>query len=218
MRTNPFYDAWLFLIGQTEDHLALGPTRFLLVALYLGLLIASVWLAGKSWREDPSQRSATHLWTWLFRVLIGTMWFQSSLWKLPLPVSPGLVYWTEQMAEHAAFQFHKDLVRELYLPYMFILNPIVYLAETSFAISLILGFAVRLFSIGAVAFTLHLWLGLYLHPHEWPWLYIFLVVVQGFFVIHAAGRSLGADAILHRKAVGPFAGKSALAHVYRLAS
>ena len=34
MRTNPFYDSWLFLIGQTPDHDALGGAKYLLVALY----------------------------------------------------------------------------------------------------------------------------------------------------------------------------------------
>jgi hypothetical protein len=42
MRTNPFYDAWLFLIGATGDHEGSG-VRWLLVALFLGLLIASAW-------------------------------------------------------------------------------------------------------------------------------------------------------------------------------
>ncbi len=44
MRTNPFYDAWLFLIGQTGDHenSGVGP---LLTLLFLALLAASVWIA-----------------------------------------------------------------------------------------------------------------------------------------------------------------------------
>ncbi len=31
MRTNPFTDSWLFLIGQTPDHEALGSAKYLLV-------------------------------------------------------------------------------------------------------------------------------------------------------------------------------------------
>jgi hypothetical protein len=51
------------------------------------------------------------------------------LWKLPLPVSGGLQYWTEQMASRAAFEVHRELVTDVYLPYLYILNPIIFLAE-----------------------------------------------------------------------------------------
>jgi hypothetical protein len=63
-----------------------------------------------------------------------------------------------------------------------------------------LGFGVRLFALLAVGFSLHLWLGLYRHPGEWPWNYVFLAIVLALFVAHAAGRSLGADALLRRRA------------------
>ena len=59
---------------------------------------------------------------------------------------------------------------------------------------------VRLFALLAVGFSLHLWLGLYRHPAEWPWNYVFLAVVLALFVNYAAGRSLGADALLRRRA------------------
>ena len=39
MRTNPFYDAWLFLTGSTGEHQASG-IGWLLTALFLALLVA----------------------------------------------------------------------------------------------------------------------------------------------------------------------------------
>jgi hypothetical protein len=33
---------------------------------------------------------------------------------------------------------------------------------------------------------------------EWPWSYLFVAMVMFFFVLHAAGRSLGLDAWLRR--------------------
>jgi hypothetical protein len=89
MRTNPFYDAWLFLTGSTGDHEASG-VGWLLTALYLALLIASIAIAYSNWRQDASQRTMGHLATWFMRVMIGTMWYQGSIWKLPLPVAGGL--------------------------------------------------------------------------------------------------------------------------------
>ena len=216
MRTNPFYDTWLFLTGRSEDLVALGAWRWLLVALFLGLLAASVWVARENWGRDPSQRTAAHLWTWLFRVLMGAMWFQGSLWKLPLPVSEGFTYWTGQIAEHAAFAFHRDLARDVLLPNLHLLQPPTFLAEMFFAVSLILGFAVRLSSLLGIPFVLQLWLGLYRHPHEWPWLFWFMVFTLGLFALHAAGRSLGLDALLRRGgAVRP---TGTLGRMYALAS
>ena len=216
MRTNPFYGTWLFLTGRSEDLVSLGAWRWLLVALFLGLLAASVWVARENWRHDPSQRTAAHLWTWLFRVLMGAMWFQGSLWKLPLPVSDGFTYWTGQIAEHAAFAFHRDFARDVLLPNLHLLQPVVFLAEMSFAVSLIVGLAARLSSALGILFVLQLWLGLYRHPHEWPWLFWFMVFTLGMFIIHAAGRSLGLDALLRRgRAARP---TGALGRAYALAS
>ena len=78
-----------------------------------------------------------------------------------------------------------------------------------------LGFLVRPMGIVGMLFVLHLWLGLYLHPNEWPWLYIFLIFVQGFLVLNNAGRSLGLDDLLARTPRGLFVGDGSIARVYR---
>lgn len=58
------------------------------------------------------------------------------LWKLPLPVSIGLKYWLEQMGNRAAFAFHRELVTDSTFHSSIPLNPIVFLAELTFAVSL----------------------------------------------------------------------------------
>jgi hypothetical protein len=65
------------------------------------------------------------------------------------------------MGERAAFKFHRQLVTDVYLPYLYIFNPIIFLAEFTFAVSLILGLGVRLVSTLSIIFVLHLWLGIY---------------------------------------------------------
>src|SRR5947199_10867401 len=107
MRTNPFLDTWLFLIGATDDHRALGVFQYVIVGLFWGLLLASLWIAVNNWSENPDQRRAGNVITWICRMLIGAMWFQGCLWKLPLPVSGGFEHWTGQMGVHAAFAFHR---------------------------------------------------------------------------------------------------------------
>jgi len=60
---NPFSDAWDFLIGNTDDHNALGSWKYLFVARLWGLIVASVVTAVKNWREYPSQGTGQQLGT-----------------------------------------------------------------------------------------------------------------------------------------------------------
>jgi uncharacterized membrane protein YphA (DoxX/SURF4 family) len=213
MRTNPFYDAWTFLTGATDFPDSVGAWKYVLLALYWALLIGSCVVAARNWRTDPGQRDHVHVVTWICRVLIGTMWFQGSLWKLPLPVSGGFEFWTQELGKYAAFAWHRDLVAAVFLPNLAIINPLVFLTEISFATSLMLGVGVRFFATIAVLFSLHLWLGLYHHPNEWPWEYIFIAVIHALFVAYAAGRSLGLDALLRR---GQYHGR--LAKIFAIAT
>ena len=200
MPKNPITDVWQFLTASTQDHLDLGAWRFVLGALFLLLLIGSVVIAWRNWSADPEQRTGRHLGTWLVRTLIGCMWFEGMLWKLPLPASSGLQYWTEQMATRAAFEAHRELVRDVLLPHLSWFGPVVFLAEQTFATSMMLGLGVRLVGVLAILFVTNLWLGIYLpgSPAEWPWSYMFLMMLMFLFSLYAAGRSLGLDALLRR--------------------
>jgi len=166
MPKNPFTDVWQFLTATTGDYLRLGNWRYLILALFWTLLLAGVAMALRNWREDPAQRTGRHFGIWLVRVLIGCLWFQGMLWKLPLPVSDGLQYWTEQETTNAAFEFHRSFMKDVVLPNMRIFGPIVFVAELAFAASMILGLAVRWVGVLAIAYVLQLWLGLYGNPAE----------------------------------------------------
>lgn len=199
MRTDPFTDSFYFFIGQTPDHDALGWARYLLVALYAAALVGGIAVAVRAWSRDPAQRTGRDLGIWLFRMLIGTMWLQGSLWKLPLPVSGGFRYWTEQLVEHSWLPAHAALVRDVMLPNIAILDPIIWITETLLGLSLMLGFGVRAAGVVGMLFTVNLWIGLYHRGDEWPWNYIFLIFVHGFFVLDRAGESLGLDGLLRRR-------------------
>ena len=217
MPNNPFGDAWHFLTANTGDYQKLGDWRFLVLALFWVLLLAGTAVAFKNWQEDPAQRSGRHFGIWLVRMLIGCMWFQGMLWKLPLPVSGGLQYWTEQESTNAAFEFHRAFMKDVVLPNMKVFGPIVFLAELVFAGSMLLGLAVRFVGVLAIAYTLQLWLGLYDNPSEWPWTYMFLALLMFLFVIEPAGRSLGMDAWLHRKVPDVRDGKGLVGWFFHMA-
>jgi uncharacterized membrane protein YphA (DoxX/SURF4 family) len=204
MRTNPFYDAWLFLAGQTGEHAASG-IGWLLMLLYLALLVASIFIAFTNWRRDPLQRRWEYVAVWLMRVMIGSMWFQGSIWKLPLPVSGGFRAAIAPIGDFAAFEFHRWIAKNIFMSILPVLGPLVYLTEFSLAVSFVLGFLVRPLGVVGMLFAAHLWLGLYRQPEEWPWLYVLLILVQAFFVVTNAGRSLGLDALIARKRLRPVA-------------
>lgn len=218
MRTTPFNDAWEFLTGNSSFHHEAGTQGIFMVPLFYALLIASFWIARKNWVSDPQQRTTEHLATWFMRVMIGVMWFEGSVWKLPLPVSAGLGFWIDEIAKNAAFGWHQWLAMNVYKPILPVLNPVVFLTEVALATSFMLGFGVRLMGIVGMLFAFHLYLGLYRHFAEWPWLFFFLIFVQGFFVLHAAGRSLGLDALLRKATTGPFASGTTLGDFYRRVS
>ena len=217
MPTNPFTEVSHFLTATTSDYLHQGNWRYPILALFWALLLAGIAVALRNWQADPTQRTGRHLGIWLVRVLIGCMWFQGMLWKLPLPVSDGLQYWTEQESTNAAFEFHRTFLKDIVLPHMSVFGPIVFLAELVFAGSMILGLAVRFVGVLAIAYALQLWLGLYGNPAEWPWTYMFLAMLMFLFVLEGAGRSLGFDAWLRHKFPAVRDGKGLIGWFFHIA-
>ena len=199
MRVNPISDSLSFLAGNTGDYNSLGTAKYILVALFMALLLGSIAAAWANWSRDPAQRTGRNVCIWLVRVAIGAMWYQGSIWKLPLPVSGGLKYWTGEMVKYSAFPWHDWLVREVMVPNLWLLGPLVYLAELGFAVSLILGLFTRWVSILAALYTVNLWIGLYRHPTEWPWTYAFIILIHVLLAADNAGYSLGLDALIGRR-------------------
>jgi uncharacterized membrane protein YphA (DoxX/SURF4 family) len=191
---NPFSDTIAFLLQP-------GWTT----AVFWLLLLASAGVAAYAWSAIPGQRTLAHLGNWGFRLFIGAMWWQQSLWKLPpyytdQPQEPfgttGLAYWMGLMGKHAAIPLQADFVNKIVLPHFYLFAPIVYGAEVLVAVSLILGLLLRLGSVIGALQIANLWLGLYSAPGEWPWTYFFLLLLMLSFALHHYGRSLGLDAVV----------------------
>jgi len=185
---NPFYDAFNFL---KQDRWP--------IYLFWFFLLVSIIVAAYNLKRDPAQRTFKGAWIWIARILLGSMWWQQTLWKLPPFKELGLKYWMEQMVKHAAFGFQSDIVKNLVLPNYHFFAPLVYFTEAFVAVSLILGVFTRFGSILGGLFAINLWLGLYNEPSEWPWTYFFLILLQFTFGILRSGRSLGIDAIFVRR-------------------
>lgn len=187
MKTDPFSDALSWLFDFRWETL-----------LYWVLLVMSFVIAGVNWRSDPRQRTPETVAIWVFRLLIGAMWYQGTTWKLPLPVSGAFAFWLGETGKYAAFPFIRVLVTQVFEPLLPVVNTLIYFAELSFAVTITLGMLTRLGALLALGQATFLWLGLYQAPNEWPWNYMFLMIVHGFFIVTAAGRCLGVDALLRR--------------------
>jgi len=169
------------------------------------LLIGSIVIAGYCVARFPEQRRPGHVAKWVFRFLIGAMWWQQTLWKLPPyytdhPEKPfgasGLAQWMKTMGTSAAIPAQADFVNHIVLPHFYWFAPVVYSLEVLTGVSLMLGAFVRFWAFIGALQILNLWLGLYNAWGEWPWTYFFLLVLQLMFAQDQYGRSLGIDAIL----------------------
>jgi len=174
-------------------------------AIFWLLGLASVVIAIYAFTTIPSQRRLTYIYDWIFRFLIGAMWWQQTLWKLPPaytdhPEQPfgetGLAYWMGVMGKSAAVPAQADFVNTVVLPHFYLFAPVVYGLEVLTAVSLLLGIFVRFWGVIGALQILNLWLGLYSAQGEWPWTYFFLLVLMLIFALHRYGRRLGLDAII----------------------
>lgn len=202
MKANPLSDVAHFLVQPAWT-----------TGVYWLLVLGSIGIAIYAFATVEGQHSMRRAGDWLFRLLIGSMWWQQTLWKLPPyytdhpdhPLTTGLHYWMAEMGRSASIPLQADFVNQIVLPHFYIFAPIVYSLEVLTAASLILGVFVRFWGIIGALQILNLWLGLYNAPTEWPWTYFFLLVLQLIFALHQYGRSWGVDAIIvdrHRRRTG----------------
>lgn len=193
MKPNPLSDVVQFLLQPAWT-----------TGVYWLLLLGSIAIAAYAFATIGNQRSLRHVGDWILRFLIGSMWWQQTLWKLPpyytdhpdQPTTTGLYYWMTEMGKGASIPLQADFVNNIVLPHFYLFAPIVYSLEVLTAVSLILGIFVRFWGVIGALQILNLWLGLYNAEGEWPWTYFFLLVLQVIFAVHQYGRSLGLDAII----------------------
>ena len=200
MPDNPIHTFFQMLGGNIPDQLNLGGYRWFEVALYWVLLIGSLSIAYANWRMDETQRTGTHISIYAMRLVSAGMWYLGTLWKLPLPVSGGFKFWLENTVKYSSFHAHASIM-QVFLDHIALVQPLVFLLETALAVSLMLGFMVRLAGVVGVLFILNLLIGLYNDPTEWPWTYVGIICAHGMFAAAQAGRSFGIDNLLAKRLI-----------------
>ncbi len=197
MNDNPIHNIFQFLLGTTPSQTSLGELRWFTLILYWALFAGGIAVAVTVWRRDPAQRNARNILVFLLRFTMASMWFSGTLWKLPLPVSDAFKFWLGATVKYSSFGWHAAFMN-LFVQHIALVQTPVYLLELCLTASLMLGFAVRLAGTIGALFILNLLIGLYNDPTEWVWTYVGLLTAHAMFVLDAAGRSLGIDAILQR--------------------
>jgi len=187
MHADPLADALAFLTRPA------WPTPVLWL-----LLLASLAISLRAWRHIPVRHGAREPVIWLLRVLVGFLWWQQSLGKLP-PGQDRVLEWMQFEVGQAALGLRQPLLRMIVLTHFALLAPFIYALQAGIAASLLLGLFSRLFAALGAVYALASWLGLYGAPHSNPWGTMMLVVVMILFVADPPGRALGIDAVLRRR-------------------
>ena len=187
MQANPINDAIAFLTRPA------WPTP-----VFWLLLLASLAIALRAWRHIPIRHGAREPVIWLLRVVVGCLWWQQSLGKLP-PGQDRILEWMQFEVGHAALGLRQPLLRMIVLTHFALFAPFIYALQAGIATSLLLGLFTRLFAALGTVYALASWLGLYGAPHSNPWGAMMLVVVMMVFTVDPPGRALGVDAVLRRR-------------------
>ncbi|SEE17359.1 DoxX protein [Rhizobiales bacterium GAS191] len=189
MRIDPFIDVLAFLTGPSYSEPSFMVILYWIVALF------SVAVAVIAAQRLPGQTDVIQIGRLIVRFIVGSMWWQQALWKYPSDLG-GLRYWTEQMAQHSAFAFHAAFVQNVILPYFTPIGVCIFFIEIAIGASLMIGLLTRLSAFCGALFIANLWVGLYRVDSEWPWAYVFLILLLAISSLEAYGRSLGCDALV----------------------
>ncbi len=191
MRTNWIVDSFKYMFGGHSWT----------TILFDLLLLAGIAIGVYVYRRFPEQRTVRHVWTWVARLVVGAMWWQQVIWKVP-PDFNGLRFWTNEMVKYASTDLQRAFVSKVILGHFAFFAPQVFLVECIISITLLLGLWSRFGSVLGAAMALNLSQGLYRSPGEWPWTYIFLILLMVQFSILPPGRSLGVDVLLAGRNTG----------------
>ncbi len=150
------------------------------------------------------------------------LWLEGSLWKAPFhadgafgckpgmiarigeaakPTPPlsGLCDWINEEIFFTWLPANKWFVQSIVVPNFLFFGWMVWLTELFIAVSFFTGAFTRLAALAALGLSVHLFVGLGFSPREWYWSYLLMIMANLVFLVGAAGRSFGLDAIIAPK-------------------
>jgi thiosulfate dehydrogenase [quinone] large subunit len=136
------------------------------------------------------------------RIIIGVLWLQQILWKLPptfgcQPDRPaGLCDWIGREIAQPLVPLYAEFLKAIVLPNLAIFGWFIVLGETFVGLSLLLGLLTRLGGVLGFLMGVNLLIGLAGVEHEWYWTYVMLALLNLLFALTGAGRWWGLDGLL----------------------
>jgi thiosulfate dehydrogenase (quinone) large subunit len=150
------------------------------------------------------------------------LWLEGTLWKSPFhpdgpygcgpgmverigqaarPTPPlsGLCDWINEEIFFTWLPANKWFVQNIVVPNFAFFGFGVWLTELLIAISFFTGAFTRLGALLAIGLSVHLFIGLGFSPREWYWSYLLMIMINLVFLVGAAGRSFGLDALIAPK-------------------
>ena len=168
--------------------------------------VTSAAVAGDAARTEGAITRLTGPLLGIVRIAIGYLWFTQTRWKMPpsfgcLPNEPaGLCDWVGREIANPKFSWYRSFLVNVVQPNIDLFGWFVFAGELITAILLVFGLLTRLGGLLGFVQGTNLLIGLWAVPHEWYWTYAMLALLNLTLALTAAGRWLGADAILHPRA------------------
>jgi hypothetical protein len=133
------------------------------------------------------------------RILVGLMWLYNVVWKVPPDFgegdNSGLFFWTRLAVEHPVFAPYSWGVEHVVLPNFTPFGWGVLLAETSLAVMLLTGTAVRAAALLGIAQSISIGLSVAEAPHEWQWAYAMMIGIHAVLLFAPAAQHAAVDAL-----------------------
>jgi hypothetical protein len=154
------------------------------------------WLLAPAVRMPERPRDASFA---ALRVLLGLLWLYNLAWKrapdFGEEADNGLYHFTALAVEHPVLPPYSWLVEELVLPNITVFGYGVLLVETTLAVLLLTGTAVRAAALLGIAQSLAITLSVAFAPGEWPWAYWLMIGAHGMLLLGTPGRAAAVDAV-----------------------
>ncbi len=145
----------------------------------------------------------THVPGWplaIFRIAFGLLYLHMAIQKAPWVNYGWLRGFIEQEIAHPTFPFVASFLKEIVLPNFSFFGMLTFVTELGLGLGLLLGLLTRLVGLGGFLWQVNIALQAFQVPGEWPWIWVLLTLPQFVFAACGAGRVLGLDALLRRRA------------------
>jgi len=132
------------------------------------------------------------------RILLGVLWLANLSWKLPPDFGKhdpeGLLYNFERAEQYAVIGPLRDFTREVVIPHFALFGWLVFLAELTAGVLLLLGLWTRVGALIGLIQSITITLLVVRAPNEWVWTYVMFVAIGLVVLVTPSGSRLSLDA------------------------